>query len=219
MFTKIIDYNEAKHLIKNEFENEWLELNSILLKMPLYLKESQQKGKEKQLVFDPIGTNRYISKELTEKKWCKDIDIPKKFRALGKEIDFGKNHIILESQFSNYPFLSNNIFRSEIMFRKEPELEKIGKIKLFIILTKDHAIPSANSSLYCQQARNQVKFSEEIFSLPIRLISLHCKINTKINAIMTDYKKRYSRDSINDEKIKCEIIVKKNQSVGRIKIH
>ena len=219
MLTKIIDYNNADQIIKNNFKREWLELKSILIKMPLFLKESQQKGKDNQLTFDPIGTNNYVGIELVKKKWCKDIEIPKEFCSLGTAIDFGKNNIVLESQFSNYPFLSNNILRSEIMFRSKCRIDQIGSIKLLIILTKDHAIPSANSTLYCQQARNQVKFSEKIFNLPIRLISLHCKYNEKINANVVTYKKRYSRDLVNQKEINCKLIKKENQKIGKIMIH
>lgn len=219
MLIKIVDYNKADVIIKNNFSEEWSELEPILLNMPLYVKESQQKGKDNQLTFDPIGTNKHLGDELTKKNWCQNISIPKKFSALGTDIDFGKNHIVLESQFSNYPFLSNNILRSEIMFRAHQNIDKIGEIKLLIILTKDHAIPSANSSLYCQQARNQVKYSELIFKLPIRLISLNCKKNEKIKAVKNNYKGRYSRDLINDEKINCELIIKENRKTGQIKIH
>ena len=67
-----------------------------------------------------IKRNKCSLKELfNSKNWECNLKIPNKFNSLGKDIDFYKDNLLLEVQFSSYPFLLNNIIRSELFHKNE----------------------------------------------------------------------------------------------------
>ena len=126
---------------------------------------------------------------------------------LGK-VDFAKAGIIIEIQFSNYPFLLNNTLRSEFFFKA-----KIGLVgyptNLLIMVTKALMFPASNSTLYYEQAVNQLTAlgKYQVFDLPIRLVGLFEQQNTIVPIIWTEYlSKRYSRIVNTRISRQCQII-------------
>ncbi|MGB5593561.1 MAG: restriction endonuclease, partial [Crocosphaera sp.] len=105
MQIELTDFNDSDSLIKDQFRNEWTVIETILTSIPLHLKASSQSGIEGNPIFDPIGTNEFIKTELVKEGWHPNIPIPKEYQFLGKDVDCGKSGIIVEFQFSNYPFL------------------------------------------------------------------------------------------------------------------
>jgi hypothetical protein len=171
--------------------------------MPLHIKPSDQRGIQGELIFDPVGTNEYIKNALVKLKWQNNIIIPAEYRFLGKAIDFAKAGILLEIQFSNYPFLLNNTLRSELLF-KAGTLFTNSSTKVVIIITKAQMFPASNSTLYYEQAAQQLKalIENHVFDVPMRLVGLFEPQNTTISAISNVYKeKRYSR--IVESRISC----------------
>ena len=73
--------------------------------MPLHIKASDQAGIQGNPIFDPVGTNEYVKTALIQYNWQSNLPIPVAYSFLGKEVDFGKAGIIIEIQFSNYPYL------------------------------------------------------------------------------------------------------------------
>src|SRR5438105_3667740 len=108
----LTDYNGSDALVQGEFAKEWGELQAVLTNMPLFLKASDQAGKQGSPIFDPVATNAYVRKALRDESgWQTGIPIPQEYEFLGIDIDGGKNGVMLEVQFSNYPFLLNNMLR------------------------------------------------------------------------------------------------------------
>jgi hypothetical protein len=111
------DFNEADLLISSGFQTEWGEMETVLNSMPLHLKASDQRGKQGRPIFDAVGTNEYLKMSLVSTGWRSSVQIPSEFKFLGTDIDFYKSGVIVEAQFSNYPFLLNNLLRSELFFK------------------------------------------------------------------------------------------------------
>lgn len=175
--------------------------------MPLHIKPSDQMGLQGKLIFDPVGTNKYIKNVLVNLKWQTNIVIPAEYRFLGKAIDFAKTGIILEIQFSNYPFLLNNTLRSELLFKAGTNLNN-NSTKVLIIITKAQMFPAANSTLYYEQAAQQLTalIQNHVFDVPMRLVGLFETQNTIISAISTVYKeKRHSRTAASRISCRCQI--------------
>ena len=201
------DYNNADQLIEVYYSKEWCELKKILKKMPLHLKASDQAGKQGDAIFDPVGTNAYIKKYLSSLDWIANKEIPLNYRFLGTDIDFVKSAIIVEIQFSNYPFLLNNLLRSEQFFQKKIKFTDL-ETKLLIIVTKNHMFPSSNSTLYFEQAQNQLNSLSKIgiFKIPIRLVGLASNVTNNVPCIWTTYDDpRYSRTIETQENINVKI--------------
>jgi len=201
------DYNSADKLISQFCAIEWDEILAVLQEMPIHLKASDQKGKQGNPIFDPVGTNSYIKQYLTQKEWADKIPLGKELDFLGTDVDFGKNGIILEAQFSNYPFLLNNIIRSEVLYKTQ---FLVGRkpTKILMIITKAHMFPASNSTLYYEQAIGQIDFLDKlnIFKIPVRLIGLFGFYGESIPAKWTIYKDpRYSRTIIDQKDIECSI--------------
>ncbi len=87
--------------------------------------------------------------------WLVNIPIPVDYSFLGTDIDFGKAGVIVESQFSNYPFLLNNTLRSELFF-KAGTIFAGHPTQLVILITKALMYPASNSTLYYEQAVRQL---------------------------------------------------------------
>jgi hypothetical protein len=176
--------------------------------MPLHIKASDQAGIQGNPIFDPVGTNEYIKNALMELNWQSNIPIPVAYRFLGKDVDFGKAGIIIEIQFSNYPYLLNNTLRSELFFKARSKFAGY-ETNLLIVVTKAKMFPASNSTLYYEQAVNQLTalVENQVFDIPIRLIGLFAEINTTVPVIWSQYtSERYSRTVNNRINRQCKIL-------------
>ncbi len=200
MDVQFTDYNGAKEVVAQSFAEQWSSLSVVLGEMPLHLKPSDQKGIQGNAIFDPVGTNEYIAAKLGEHHWRAKIAIPPEFRFLGTDVDFGKLGAVVEVQFSNYPFLLNNVLRSELFFRAGTVFDQAAS-RLVFIVTKAGMFPASQSTLYYEQAQSQLKAlaSHGVFTVPIRLVGLFSPIGEG-EAIWSAYGARYSRSAQNRER-------------------
>jgi hypothetical protein len=207
MIIEFHDFNSADKVITGNYATEWGEIKEVLERMPLHLKESDQAGIQGRPIFDPVGTNGYIKDGLKAKHWKSNIPVPGEYDFMGTDIDFGKNGFIGEAQFSNYPFLLNNILRAELFFKGGVILSDRKTACLFII-TKAHMFPASNSTLYYEQAKYQLDAlsKNKVFDAPIRLVGLKENMGRRIRVIWTTYAKpRYSRTVSKRAKLTCDI--------------
>ncbi|HEV3386335.1 MAG TPA: hypothetical protein VG097_16050 [Gemmata sp.] len=195
MLVRVTDYNHADKAIKQHCDSEWSELSDVLTKMPLHLKASDQAGKQGHPIFDPVGTNEHIRSNLQSLRWHCTIPIPGEFEFLGTDVDFAKNALVVEAQFSNYPFLLNNTIRSELFFLAGMTFGA-APTKATVIVTKARMFPASNSTLYYEQAVNQLNALalHKVFRCPIRLVGLFVERDVPIEVTWTKYSAaRYSR--------------------------
>jgi hypothetical protein len=194
MLLQVTDFNGAGLLAQKAYRSQWQDLRHVLKKLPLHLKASDQAGKQGRAIFDPVGTNESIKAALEPHGWHR-IPIPSDFNFLDIDVDFGKGGVIVEAQFSNYPFLLNNTIRSELFFKSQIPLTG-SPTKLAVIITKAHLFPASNSTLYYEQAVHQLTSlaKYQVFSVPIRLVGLFVERTGIIPAVWTGYTAtRYSR--------------------------
>ena len=206
MKIEIEDFNDADAIINRKFKSEWNEIEEVIKKMPLHLKPSRQKGIKGSLIFDPVATNKYMAEELPKRGWHKNPSIPQRFQVLGLDVDFAKSGIIVEVQFSNYPFLSNNVIRTELFQRSSVKfLSK--ETELLLVITKAHMFPASNSTLYFEQGVGLLRSLDDydIFRSPVRLVGLFEDKNTTVPAIYSKYPAIYSRNAGMQANSKCRI--------------
>ncbi|MBF0675114.1 hypothetical protein [Pseudomonas sp.] len=216
MQVKYQDFNGAGNAIAGVYQQQWVELERVLTAMPLHLKASDQAGKQGAPIFDPVGTNQHIADGLVPLGWQEKIAIPAAFKFLGTDVDFGKNGVVVEVQFSNYPFLLNNTQRSDLFYRAQTVFHG-APTGLVIIVTKAGMFPSSNSTLYYEQALNQLTALAQhaAFTVPIRLVGLFEPVGG-VQATWTDYSAaRYSR-TVGTRGLRPFIIT--NGRAGRCKI-
>lgn len=209
MILKYTDYNNSEKILSTVLESEWKEIEEVLKSMNPHLKLSDQAGRTGNLIFNPVGTNNAIKRELVSRGWKSNIPIPSNFNFLGIDIDFGKKGIILEVQFSNYPFLLNNVVRSELFFKAKTVFDDATS-EVLILITKAHMFPASNSTLYYEQAVNQLNelIKNNVFDIPIRIIGLFEEVDSEVDAILTEYQQsRYSRVIAKEDNIKCKFVV------------
>ncbi len=127
---------------------------------------------------------------------------------MGRDIDFGKKGVILEVQFANYPYLLNNVVRPELFYKANIPLT--GRpTGLLIVITKAHMFPSSQSTLYYEQAANQVGALAEnkVFDVPTRVVGLFEQRDAEVPAKWTEYENpRYSRTPLRHEDKKLQIV-------------
>jgi hypothetical protein len=194
MLIKLTDYNNAGTIITKQFSSHWTEVNLVLTAMPLYLKGSLQSGMTGQPIFDPIGTNAYIKTHLTLHGWMSKLPLPGQFQFLGTDVDYAKTGAIAEVQFSNYPFLLNNLLRSELFFKAQTIFDQNPTNILFYIV-KSKMFPASQSTLTYEQAESQLTTLAQhgVFDIPIRLIGLFEGLNQRFPVQFVEYSSRTSR--------------------------
>jgi hypothetical protein len=178
----------------------------MLEEMPLYLKASDQRNRVGRPIFDPKATNSHIKNAL-QTSWNCDVSIPEQFTFLGNNIDFEHSGLIVEVQFSNYPFLLNNVIRSELFYRSYTQFST-ENTSIVAIITKAGELPASNSTLYYEQAEYQLESlrRNSIFNIPIALIGSFPPSNDRFPAIWTDYDDpRYSRTVIDRREVTISV--------------
>lgn len=112
-----------------------------------------------------------------------------------------------EAQFSNYPFLLNNVVRSELFTKANLVLDS-NPVDSVIIITKASMFPASNSTLYFEQAVNQLDElnRHHVFDVPMRVVGLFENISSIVDALWSEYTAaRYSRTITKQRNRKCKI--------------
>lgn len=206
---EIIDFNGAEKLFSGEAAQEWEDLQQVLSASPLFLQSSDQAGRQGTPIFDPKATNAYLTTEASRAGWTPGIPVPQELTMFGVDWDAGKRSILAEWQFSNYPFLWNNVIRSEAVVAGAVRLPDLEPVQGLVVVTKSGSIPASNSTLYYEQGRAQLdavmnQFSA--FDLPIRLVGLMLpKDVERLEAEWSVYPSRYSREPATTETVTMEV--------------
>jgi len=176
--------------------DRWAELESVLLDLVPQFQPSDQAGKIGAPIFDPKGTNLRLTTAAAAAGW-RAIPVPSSLTEFGVDWDGGKGLVLAEWQFSNYPFLWNNVIRTEAVFQSEIVLPAMdGPIDALIVVTKSGAMPASNSTLYFEQAEAQLNTVTTlgVFRLPIRLVGLTVDASrAELELDWNQYSGRYSR--------------------------
>ncbi len=201
MLVEITDFNNATGVLAEHYGDDCIKIEEALHDMPLQLKASDQKGIQGVPIFDPKGANARIKEMLEAKGFQSAFPVPQNFRCFGTDIDFVSNGLLVEAQFSNYPFLLNNLLRAELFFKKGTPLPKMA-MRVAVIITKAHMFPASQSTLYYEQARDQLGVLAEsgAFDVPMRLIGLFAPKDEPFDAAFNEWSNpRYSRTLIKTE--------------------
>lgn len=195
------DYNGAGQLIATTYQQEWADVAQVLTAMPLHLKASDEAGIQGSPIFDPIGTNEAIMNGLVQSgtnqtimnglvqlHWRAKAPIPPPFNVMGKDVDFAKNGVLVEVQFSNYPFVINNVLRSEMFYNAGVVFDQ-QPTGLLIVVTKAKVFPASQSTLYFEQAKDHLDqlVALNAFRVPVRLVALGAYAPSQTQAVWTQY--------------------------------
>ena len=221
MQVRFQDFNGVADILGGTLAPRWKELVGVLEALPLYLKASDQRGKEGSPIFDPVAANAGIKDALsTLDGWRTNLPIPDDVAFLGTDVDFFHSGFLVEAQFSNYPFFLNNVVRSALLAKSRSKMGD-GYVTAVGIIAKAHMFPSSNSTLYYEQAVKQMtEFAKHgVFDVPIRVIGLFAAIGTPVVAVWSEYPGRYSRVPARTEKIHCRLEASRNEgSISRVTI-
>lgn len=206
MLVEYEDFNGAAELLAGDYAGVWGDVEAVLRAMPLHLKASDQAGLQGNPIFDPVGTNAHIKEALGQRGWSSNLAIPSEFSFLGTDVDFAKRGMLLEAQFSNYPFLLNNVVRSELFSKSEVAFDD-DPVECVVIVTKGHMFPASNSTLYYEQAVDQLRelAKYNVFDAPMRVVGLLEQVG-EVTARWTEYHRpRYSRTVTSQVDCTCAV--------------
>jgi hypothetical protein len=207
VFAEICDFNGAAEYFAQDGASEWAQIAEIIDNLIPNFQQSRQAGIWGTPIFDPKATNVALSHAALAMGW-RAVPVPAELQAFGDDWDGGKNRTLAEWQFSNYPFLWNNVIRTEAVFQQGISLVGVEKVEALLIVTKSGVFPSSNSSLYYEQAKAQldVVTTLDVFDVPIRLVGLAIPPEEdRFDAAWTTYADRTSRTVV--ETLSCEIAV------------
>jgi hypothetical protein len=184
------------------------EVEDVLKKMNLHVKLSNEKGKKDRLVFNPKGTNAHMKVHLAKKGWKNDIPIPADLSAFGIHVDHGKGGLLVETQFSNYPFFPNNVVRAHLFHARGTNFATMGKVEAALIVTKCKMFDASQSTLYYEQAVEQLKIMDALglVKVPMRIVGVCVDRGVAVSAVESTYKeKNWDRKAIKHQTIKVRV--------------
>ena len=184
------------------------EIEVALEGLLLPVKASDQAGKQGRLIFDPVGANEAIKTALAGQGWSQRPRIPREWSAFGVDVDFDKQGVLVEVQFSNYPFLSNNVMRANLFFAERVALPEVGAVKCAVVVTKAKLFEASNSTLYYEQAVRQIQLllTSASIHLPLRVLGLMAERGAIAPAVFTSYHtSRQSRTVLQQRRV--EVLV------------
>jgi hypothetical protein len=207
MDVEIRDFNTADEYFDGEGAAEWAEVEGVLQNLETHLHASDQAGIAGRPIFDPKGTNAALDAAVRALGWIA-VPVPNALTMFGKDWDAGKGGTLAEWQFSNYPFLWNNVIRTQAVVTGQVVLHGVGTTCALIIVAKSGAFPASQSTLYFEQARAQMEavFRLGAFSLPVRLVGLMAPPRaTQLPVVWSTYSGRNSRVPLTREKVEATV--------------
>jgi hypothetical protein len=204
---QVTDFNDADEVFRDTHSCEWGAISSALQAVTLHLKGSDQAGIIGTPIWNAVGNNDAIKGELVARGWQPNIPIPSAYAYFGKAVDFLKNGVVVEVQFSNYPFLLNNLLRCELFFKAGIELAGT-RIEAAVIVVKAKMFTASQSTLYYEQAVNQLTAlaQNDVFGVPLRLVGLFEAYGSSRPIVWTTYSAaRHSRQVRTQETITATI--------------
>jgi hypothetical protein len=190
------DFNGADRYYAGQGAGEWAEIEAVVRELPIYFQASQQAGISGRAIFDPKSTNAFLTDAARNRGWHA-IPVPTDLTEFGLDWDAGKGATLAEWQFSNYPFLWNNVIRSEAVYKSRTVLKGLRPVEALIVVTKSGLFPSSNSTLYFGQTKAQLQAVTKFatFSIPIRLVGLTIPDETTdVEVVWSEYSGRYARE-------------------------
>lgn len=216
------DMNGAEQVLASDLRQEWDQLNQVLRDLPPHWKLSRQKGKDAILVFDPVGTNAAITQGLARFGWNK-ASIPQNLKPLGKDVDFVRSGLLVESQFSHYGLFLNNLLRSEVFYKLQVRLGEKAP-RALIVVTKCHLFDAAQSSLYYEQAVTQmrairdVQAETKIITIPTRIVGLTISPDRPHAAVVSTYATATARVPTSTKHVRCGFRAPGTRARGQVEI-
>ena len=192
---QLTDFNGADEIFAGSHAAEWGEVADAVDAVRVHLKASDQASKIGAPIWDAVGNNAAIKTELVMRGWHPNIPILPPYSFLGTDVDFVKSGVVVEVQFSNYPFLLNNLLRCELFFKGRIELDD-APVQVGVIIAKAKMFDASNSTLYYEQAVNQLSAlaANNVFDTPLRLVGLFERNEPAVPVVWTTYSAtRYSR--------------------------
>ena len=205
MDIEIRDFNTADEYFEGGGAAEWAELEGVLQNLEPHLQASDQAGITGTPIFDPKGTNAALNAAAKALGWI-TVPVPRSLTMFGKDWDAGKGSTLAEWQFSNYPFLWNNVIRTQAVVTGQVALQGVGTTGALVVVAKSGAFPASQSTLYFEQARAQLDavFRLGAFSLPVRLIGLMIPTGvTRLPLVWSTYSGRNSRTPLTRENVEA----------------
>lgn len=201
VYAEWCDFNGAGEYFAGPGADEWADIEDIVDRMVPCFQASDQAGIKGAPIFDPKATNLVLTTEASRRGW-RSVPVPERLRAFGDDWDAGKRCTLAEWQFSNYPFLWNNVIRTEAVFKQGIPLRGVHRTEALLVVTKSGVFPSSNSSLYYEQAKAQLEVVTvlDVFDVPIRLVGLGVEPATSTLPVWwATYEGRTSRTVLHTE--------------------
>jgi hypothetical protein len=191
------DFNGADDYFANEGSSEWSGIEAVVSSLMPQFQPHGQAGLEGAANFDPKATNHHLTTAAQKLGWHK-VPVPGELTEFGLDWDAGKGGTLAEWQFSNYPFLWNNIIRTEGVYRSGTSLLGVPRVRALLVVTKSGSLPASNSTLYYEQAHKQVSAAVgfNAFTVPIRLVGLTVDPDcATLEVDWNEYPARYGREA------------------------
>lgn len=144
--------NEGEKIFTQHFSSELDEIESVLSEALYQVKHTTEKGKEDQLIFDPVATNALLQDNLKTQGWELGVNLDTDDYSGGKDIDIYKNKIAGEIQFSHYTSLDSDMNRLERLYEGKLDLRGNRDVDAGVIIVVDSDMPSSNSVSHYGQA-------------------------------------------------------------------
>lgn len=145
-------FNNGLTVFRQDFKGIQSEVEDAITDSEYQVKHTFQKGRENELIFDPIGTNLVLREEVNKQGWATEVNLDNPGYDRGRDIDIAKGNVAGEIQFGNFAYLDADCNRLQRLYDGRLQLEGGQEVRAGIVIVVKQGMPTSQSVSHFQQA-------------------------------------------------------------------
>lgn len=158
----IFESNHPKHLE---------EVEEVLSETDYHVKHCNQDEREHELIFDPVGTNKFLQEGYESQGWQTGVNLKAPGYSSGRDIDLFKQPVAGEIQFSHYTSLDSDMNRLQRLYEDRLSLENDEDVEAGVVIVVIPDMPTSQSVSHFQQAIGRAA-PESLVSIPTLIFGI-----------------------------------------------
>jgi len=202
-------FNDGDVVFESNFPNILGEVESVISGSEYQVKHCNQQGREDELIFDPVGTNKVLQERYVDNGWETNVNVETEAYEGGRDIDLYKGDIAGEIQFSHYTSLDSDMNRLQRLYEDRLQLEGNRDVQGGVVIVVAQDMPTSQSVSHFQQAITRAA-PESLFSIPTLVYGIELPTNGE-TVIYNNYPKPRSRTIKSSREIDFSVVFPRDE--------
>jgi hypothetical protein len=192
-------FNNGADVFESNYPEHLEDIEAVLSETDYHVKHCNQDEREHELIFDPVGTNKFLQEGYEAKGWRTGVNLESPGYSGGRDIDLFKQPVAGEIQFSHYTSLDSDMNRLQRLYEDRLSLENGEDVEAGVVIVVVPDMPSSQSVSHFQQAIGRAA-PESLVSIPTLIYGISVP-NTGEAVMYNYYAKSRSRTILQQEAV------------------